>query len=293
MQGRYDGSQNFASNRRFGFLPALLLGWRISDEPWFKSTTTRFVNSLKFRASHGLLGNDRNGPNGYGGWGGNAPTQNLVDTYEMMDGQPITNPGSGYNPQNPYANRDPRLAATVLYNGAPYRGRAVETFRPGGLDSPDGPESFNTSPTGYYLRKFINEARDLGASSSSQAPWIYFRLGEVLLNYAEAQNEAAGPDASVYRAINQVRARVSMPALPTVLTQAQMRERIRRERQVELAYEEHRYYDVRRWKIANTTENVLFGELVLRKMLPESCHTRIPPCRNAGSTTVTISYPFR
>lgn len=196
-----------------------------------------------------------NGPNGYGGWGGNVPTQNLVDAYETMDGQAITEATSGYDPQNPYVNRDPRFYATVLFNGAPYRGRTVQIFQPGGLDGPNGPEAFNTTPTGYYLRKFITESRDLGDANGSPAPWVYFRLGEMLLNYAEAQNEAAGPDASVYDAVNQLRARVSMPALPAGLTQAQMRERLRRERQVELAYEEHRYYDVRRWKIANVTEN--------------------------------------
>ncbi|GAB3643295.1 RagB/SusD family nutrient uptake outer membrane protein [Spirosoma arcticum] len=197
-----------------------------------------------------------NGPNGYGGWGGNLPTQNLVDAYETMDGQSITEATSGYDPQNPYVNRDPRFYATVLFNGAPYRGRMVQVFQPGGLDGPDGPEAFNTTLTGYYLRKFITESRGLGDANGSPAPWIYFRLGELLLNYAEAQNEATGPDASVYDAVNQLRARVSMPALPTGLTQAQMRERIRRERQVELAYEEHRYYDVRRWRIASATENL-------------------------------------
>lgn len=197
-----------------------------------------------------------NGPNGYGGWGGNLPTQNLVDAYEMMDGTAITDANSRYDPQNPYVNRDPRFYATVLFNGAPYRGRTIETFTPNGLDSPDGPEAFNTSLTGYYLRKFISEGRALGdANNGSQAPWVYFRLGEMLLNYAEAQNEAAGPDASVYDAVNQLRARVSMPPLPAGLTQAHLRLRLRRERQVELAYEEHRYYDVRRWKIANVTEN--------------------------------------
>lgn len=196
-----------------------------------------------------------NGPNGYGGWGGNLPTQNLVDAYETMDGQTITEANSGYDPQNPYVNRDPRFYATVLFNGAPYRGRTIQVFQPGGLDSPDGPEAFNTTLTGYYLRKFITESRGLGDANGSPAPWIYFRLGEILLNYAEAQNEAVGPDAPVYDAVNQLRARVSMPALPAGLTQAQMRERIRRERQVELAYEEHRYYDVRRWRIASVTEN--------------------------------------
>lgn len=214
-------------------------------------------NRLETQQGDSFLNLERwNGPNGYGGWGGNVPTQNLVDDYEMMDGQAITTAGSGYNPQNPYVNRDPRFYATILFNGAPYRGRAVETFTPNGLDSPAGPEAFNTSPTGYYLRKFINEGRDLGDANGSQAPWIYFRLGEMLLNYAEAQNEAVGPDASVYNAINQLRSRASMPGLPTGLTQAQMRDHIQRERQVELAYEEHRYYDVRRWKIAATTENL-------------------------------------
>jgi hypothetical protein len=89
-------------------------------------------------------------------------------------------------------------------------------------------------------------------------PWIYMRYAEVLLNYAEAQNEAVGPDATVYNAINQIRQRASVkqPPLPAGLTQAQMRDAIRRERQVELAFEEHRFYDVRRWKIANVTENV-------------------------------------
>lgn len=213
-------------------------------------------NRLASQQGDGFQNLERwNGPNGYGGWGGNVPTQNLVDDYETMDGLSITAAGSGYNAQNPYANRDPRLAATILYNGAPYRGRVVETFRPGGLDSPDGPESFNTSPTGYYLRKFMNEARDFGSASGSPAPWIYFRLGEIMLNYAEAQNEAVGPDASVYTTLNQLRARSLLPALRAGLTQAQMRERIRQERQIELAFEEHRYYDVRRWKIAPTTEN--------------------------------------
>ena len=214
-----------------------------------------------FDRAPALVGDSRlnlerwNGPNGYGGWGGNMPTQLLVDGYETMDGRAISDPASGYDPQNPFVKRDPRFYATVLYNGAPYRGRAVETFTPGGKDGPDGPESFNTSLTGYYLRKFIDESRDLSAANGSPAPWIYFRLGEVLLNYAEAQNEAAGPDATVYEAINLVRSRAPMPALPSGLTQTQMRERIQHERQVELAYEEHRYYDVRRWKIAPQTEN--------------------------------------
>lgn len=198
-----------------------------------------------------------NAPNGYGGWGGNCPMQNLVDDYEMMDsGLPITDPSSGYDAQDPYSGRDPRFYATILYNGANYRGRQVETFLPGGKDSPDGNEPWNTSPTGYYLRKFLKESISLEDwNNMGTATWRYFRYAEILLNYAEAQNEAVGPEQSVYDAVNAIRARAGMPALPAGLSQDQMRERIRNERRIELAYEEHRYFDVRRWMIAEQVEN--------------------------------------
>jgi hypothetical protein len=201
-----------------------------------------------------------NGPNSYNAWGGNVPVQNLVNDYEMMDGTKITDPKTSYNPQDPYKNRDPRFYETILYNGASYRGSTIETFTPGGKDSKDGPSNWNTSKTGYYLRKFMNDALPIDNpwDVAGTQTWIYFRYAEILLNYAEAQNEASGPDASVYSAINAIRRRpgVMMPVIPAGLTQAQMRERIRNERRIELAFEEHRYYDVRRWKIAPQTENV-------------------------------------
>jgi hypothetical protein len=207
-----------------------------------------------------------NGPNGYGGWGGNLPLQNLVDDYQMSNGKPITDPTSGYSTANPYVNRDPRFYATVLYNGASYRGSTVETFTPGGKDSKDGPDNWNTSKTGYYLKKFMNDAYPLQNpwGNAGFQPWIYIRYAEVLLNYAEAANEAYGPDAvpagatySARAALNLVRARssVNMPPIPAGTTQAQFREAVRYERRVELAFEEHRFYDVRRWKIAEVTEN--------------------------------------
>ncbi len=198
-------------------------------------------------------------PNGYGGWGGNTPLHNLVDDYETKDGKPIEDPTSGYSLQNPYANRDQRFYETILYNGADYRGRKVETFLPGGKDSKDGNENWNTSKTGYMLLKFLNDEYPINNpwEVAGFQPWVYMRYAEVLLNYAEAQNEAVGPDASVYSAINQIRQRpgINMPPLPAGLSQAAMRDRIRNERRVELAFEEHRFYDVRRWKIAMQTEN--------------------------------------
>lgn len=198
-----------------------------------------------------------NGPNGYDAWGGNTPLQNLVDDYEMKNGKPITDPTSGYDPHNPYKNRDPRFYATILYNGAPYRGDTVWTYTPGGKDSKDGPSNWNTSKTGYYLKKFMDDNLPIVNpwDVAGTQPWIYFRYAEILLNYAEAQNEAGGPDGTVYKAINDIRIRAGMPDLPTGLSQSEMRKAIWNERRVELAFEEDRYYDVRRWKIADSVEN--------------------------------------
>jgi starch-binding outer membrane protein, SusD/RagB family len=205
-----------------------------------------------------------NGPNGYGGWGGNLPLQNLVDDYQMDNGKPITDGTSGYNAQDPYVGRDPRFYATVVYNGSTYRGRAVETFTPGGKDSKDGADNWNTSKTGYYLRKFMNDAYPLQNpwGNAGFQPWYYFRYAETLLNFAEASNEANGADVvpsgstlSARTALNLVRTRAGMPGVAAGLSQTAMRDAIRYERRVELAFEEHRFYDVRRWKIADVTEN--------------------------------------
>ncbi|OQP58278.1 carbohydrate-binding protein SusD [Niastella vici] len=217
-----------------------------------------------------------NGPNSYGGWGGNLPLQNLVDDYEMDNGKPITDGTSGYNAQNPYVNRDPRFYATILYNGATYRGSTIDTYTPGGKDSKDGPDNWNTSKTGYYLKKFMNDAYPLQNpwGNAGFQPWIYIRYAEVLLNFAEASNEAYGPDVvpsgstlSARAAVNLVRQRtgVNMPALAAGMSQSAMRDAIRYERRVELAFEEHRFYDVRRWKIADVTENKPAGGITIGK----------------------------
>lgn len=233
-----------------------------------------------------------NAPNGFGGWGGNCPMQNLVDDYEMSNGMAIEETGSGYNAQDPYVDRDPRFYGSILYNGTAYRGRQVETFLPGGKDSPAGNEPWNTSPTGYYLRKFLNEGVGLEDwNNMGTSPWRYIRYAEILLNYAEAQNEAVGPDQSVHDAVNRVRDRAGMPDLPAGLSQSQMRERIRNERRVELAYEEHRYFDVRRWMIAEDVENKQAGGISITKN-GNGTFTYAPKVALIGKTFSTKHYWF-
>jgi hypothetical protein len=198
-----------------------------------------------------------NAPISYDGARGRTnPIQEFVDAFEMTNGRAITDPTSGYNPGNPYNARDPRLALTVNYNTRVFKGRAVETFV-GGNDGLN--RNANATRTGYYMRKFLSEAVTWNQASNTNArrPWVLFRYAEVLLNYAEALNEAQGPVADVYTYVNRVRARtgVAMPALPAGLTKDQMRIRIQNERRIELCFEGHRFFDVRRWKLGEALLN--------------------------------------
>ncbi|WP_234735776.1 RagB/SusD family nutrient uptake outer membrane protein [Tellurirhabdus bombi] len=190
-----------------------------------------------------------NAPISYDGARGRTnPTQELVDAFDVRStGKPITDATSGYNPANPYNDRDPRLNLFIITNNTNFKGKPVETFE-GGKDNV--PINVNNTKTGYYMRKFMSEGAfwGVGTAVNVRRPWVLFRYAEVLLNYAEALNEAQGPVADVYTFVNQVRARVTMPALPAGLTKDQMRERIQKERQVELCFEDHRFFDVRRWK---------------------------------------------
>lgn len=185
-------------------------------------------------------------PGSGGDQGTNNPTQNHVDLYEMANGKPITDPASGYNPQQPYVGRDPRFYSNVLYNDVSWQGRRMQMYD-GGLDYREGNQTYTL--TRYYPRKWWPEVISASSSGTALVNYIYFRYGEILLNYAEAQNEAAGPDVSVYNTVNQIRARAGMPNLPIGMTKIEMRSRIRNERAVELAYEDQRWYDIMRWKI--------------------------------------------
>jgi len=201
---------------------------------------------------------NNNGPVGYSTGvnnGRTSPTQELVDAFGMANGLPIDDPESGYDENDPYANRDGRFYATLFYNGAPWLGRPVETFE-GGADKPGGTKQ--QTKTGYYLRKFMGNFETAVNYSNVNHDHILFRYAEVLLNFAEARNERlAAPDGEVYTAVEQIRERAGLQPfqLPAGLSKDQMREVIRNERRKELAFEEHRFYDVRRWKVAEQEFN--------------------------------------
>lgn len=198
-----------------------------------------------------------NAPVGYASavsQGRTSPTQELVNAFPMANGLPVTDPSSGYDREFPYANRDPRLSFTIFYNGASWLNRSVQTFE-GGLDKPN--TNVQQTRSSYYMRKFMGEYEAQTGYTDIPHPMIQFRYAEVLLNFAEAQNEFAGPDQDVYNAVQAIRQRAGLNPyqLPAGLTKEQMREVIRNERRVELAFEEHRFWDIRRWKIAEQVMN--------------------------------------
>ena len=204
-----------------------------------------------------------------GGGGVTSPSQNLVDAFEVKStGKPITEPTSNYNAANPFNDRDPRLAQVIVIPGSIIgkntngTARTVDSYV-NGLDGVGA--KYGATTTGYYLRKMLCENFDLTKTDAKPKAWVLMRYAEVLLSFAEAMNEAYGPDAkpayagltftmSAREAINLVRARSTMPALALGMSQADMRTRIRNERRVELCFEDHRFFDVRRWNIAIQTE---------------------------------------
>lgn len=178
----------------------------------------------------------------------NAPLLGLAEAYEMNNGLPITDPASGYDPNNPYANRDPRLYQTIVYPGDSFMNVIVTPTR--------------FAITGYGLKKYsiydkgpAPEGQGDLKSGQSETNYIVLRYADILLMYAEAQNEAVGPDASVYAAINEVRKRAGMPDIPAIYGQSELREVIRHERRIEFAGEGMYYNDIRRWKTAEVVLN--------------------------------------
>ncbi|MFC4870867.1 RagB/SusD family nutrient uptake outer membrane protein [Negadavirga shengliensis] len=231
-----------------------------------------------------------NGPNGYHNWGGNTPIGQLADDFEMADGSRF----NWNNPSHaaaPYENRDPRFYATFLHEGAQWRPRPVnlrdsdpdgiiqvgqwERYNAStgqveivhGLDTRQGPiEDWNGTYTGYYLKKFIDPTVD-HQYFRQEVPWRIMRYTEVLLNYVEACIEL-GEEGEAKTYLNMIRERAGMP--PVTESGDALKERYRNERRVELAYEDHRYFDVRRWMIAPEVYTNAKGVRVRYQLLPDN-----------------------
>jgi hypothetical protein len=235
----------------------------------------------------GVGGTMSNGIDTYGGpvyilgqyhtWGNYCPTQELVDSYRMANGKRITDNTSGYDPNHPYVGREPRFYQTIVYDGAPYKQNwmaKTDTIYTRMDDAPNSPHfndptkvgtatnriDFGTadaSNTAYYFKKKLNPDAPEGNAANGMN-YVYYRYAEVLLGYAEAQNEANGPDASVYDAVNKIRQRAStnLPPLDAGLTKDQMRQEIRDQRRIEFAFEAKRFYDIIRWQVAKDVLSV-------------------------------------
>lgn len=215
--------------------------------------------------------------------GGTCPSQDLVDAYEMDDGTAFSWSNAA-QAKDPYLKRDPRFYASIIYNGAKYAKFANSsnyTFQTytGGVNA----QGLAKTETSYYLMKFLDYANvnPVQGSGSAYHNWAYFRYAEVLLNLAEAGNEFGGPGYVVpgatnaltpVQAIDLVRARAGMPGVQASFTkrgiplnQANLRELIRNERRIELAFEDHRYYDVRRWMIIEQLPKFIRGCVITKQ----------------------------
>ncbi len=201
------------------------------------------------------------------------PSQNLVDAYETLKGLPIDQ-DPDYDEQNPYVNRDPRMEQTIIHHGTIWgvgeEQRPVNVNNDEGEVGPDYARSNGGTCTGYYLKKYTTNIPWDGTVSGTDKACPIFRYAEILLNAAEAFNEA-GQTAQAYQYVNQVRARVGMPAY-SGMNQAQLRERIQNERRIELCFEDHRFFDVRRWK--------LFGDA---STFSRSAEANLPRYRQLGT----------
>lgn len=219
------------------------------------------VQYLKTTREFWLIGAMLN--NAVGGWSSIVPTANLINTYEMSNGKTIDQAGSGYDPKHPFKGRDPRMAMTVLYPGADYPGggvfntldKQIKVIDKEGKEVLKDNDDFmtkanNSSRTGLSWRKYVHPASQYSNVWDTEASPIVFRYAEVLLSWAEAENELNGPSAPVYDKLDQIRTRVGMPPVDRSVyaDQASLRQLIRRERAVELAGEGLRRADLLRWK---------------------------------------------
>lgn len=201
-----------------------------------------------------------------GGSGGPYPYQEMVDAFPMNNGLQITDPNSGYDPNNPYKNRDPRLDYTIIHDSTlrityganqPSPVKLYWNTKVSPAVAASGDAVHKGTATGYYIYKMMDPSVLNNGINGTERCLPLIRYAEILLNYAEAQNEYGGPDDQVYQAVEAIRNRAGLRpyTLPAGLSKEAMRQVIRNERRIELAFEGHRFFDVRRWMIADSTEN--------------------------------------
>ena len=206
------------------------------------------------------------------------PSQNLVDAFETAAGYKVTLTDEGwisddpaFDSSKPYAGRDPRFYRTILANGMEFKGSFIETFV-GGLD--DAEVTAGGSPTGYFLRRYIQESTSFTPNSTvtNKHNWIVYRYAETLLTYAESMANAFPGDMnhtdseypySALWALNQVRTNAGMPTV-SASGYDEFMERLRNEWRVEFAFEDHRFWDVRRWMIGDQTQRELAGVRIVK-----------------------------
>jgi len=218
-----------------------------------RETGNREIIFYKHEAPVGFNSNEINVwmPSGdFGGAGAVEPTQAFVNLFEMSNGKYIDEQGSSYDATKPYLNRDPRFYKIIIYHESTWQGVKMD------LSTTSAQFPAGTFLTGYFVRKYVPEEIKKASSTTSYHNWIFFRLAEMYLNYAEAMNEAEGPTQGVRDAVNIVRARSGVIEIPAALTgdKKSMRTRIQRERAIELCFEEHRWWDARRWSTGEDGE---------------------------------------
>lgn len=224
-----------------------------------------------------------------------SPSEELVDAFPMKNGLPITDPNSGYNPDSPYLNRDPRFYSTIFYNGSMWLRRQVETFN-GGADKPDGVQ--RQTRTGYYMRKFLADYANQQAYGNQNHNFPIFRYAEVLLNYAEAENEL-GNTGEAYWPLIALRKRAGIAAgtdgmygLKAGMDKDDMRRAVHLERRIEMAFEEQRFWDVRRWKTADSVFNQNLNGMNITKNADGSFSYQVTPVFKMRFTAQMYLYPI-
>ena len=240
---------------------------------------------------------------------GTCPSQELIDSYETVNGMPVLNPANPYldadhlqpnynstntqyDPAKPYENRDSRMLSSVYCNGVNHNLSTntlpVWTYVGGTSGISETDRRFTR--TGYYLRKFTDFTSTFSANKDGY--WRYFRLAEMYLNYAEAEFYANGVTPAAVNALNQTRLRAGLPALPNTISSIEFEQRLRNERRVEFAFEEHRYFDVRRWKIQAQTEGLVTGMKITQTAPNTYTYERIVVSRRPVTAEKYLKWPI-